>query len=162
MTATAVAQEEPDEPVPQQAPSQDEPMPQAPPQATPAQPPPQAPVQAIVPPSEEANRLERSGKAMVGGGAFLIAVGAAAELTGLVMSIYSQFGSFDPVCAKCDDPRTPFLITGLVTSLAAGGLIYGGTAVLSAGKGRIRRAKLIRLNMSFGSQQVSAQAALNF
>jgi hypothetical protein len=72
------------------------------------------------------------------------------------MSAYSQFGSFDPVCAKCDDPRTPFLITGLVSSLAAGGMIYGGLAVLSAGKGRIRRAKLIRMNMSFGAQQVNA------
>lgn len=91
---------------------------------------------------------------MVGGGAFLLAVGAALELTGIVMSAYSQFGSFDPVCAKCDDPRTPFLITGLVSSLAAGGMIYGGLAVLSAGKGRIRRAKLMKLHMSFGTQQV--------
>jgi hypothetical protein len=97
----------------------------------------------------------------------MLAIGAAAELAALSMSIYSQVA---PACegrtaaeiTACNDQRTNILISGIVTGLAAGGLIYGGLQVLSAGNNRIRRGKLMKLHLSFGPQQASAAIALTF
>jgi hypothetical protein len=137
----------------------------------PVYPPPQPMPQPIVqqPSSEEIAHLESSGKSMKAGGAVMIALGAALEITSLAMTLYSQFAAA-PVCTVSlsngtvcpDDPRIPFLIAGTVGELVGGGLIGGGLAVLSAGNGRIRRARLLKLHMGFGPQQVSAQVGMTF
>jgi hypothetical protein len=121
-----------------------------------------------VQPSEEIAHLESSGRAMKAGGAVMVALGAALELSSLALTLYSQIAPA-PVCTVSltngtvcpDDPRIPYLIAGTVGELAGGGLIGGGLAVLSAGNGRIRRARLLKLHMSFGTQ-VSAQVGMTF
>jgi hypothetical protein len=148
------------------------PPPPAPPPPLPPMLAPQSPQQYAAERSTEAEKLERSGKAMKAGGAFMIALGAALELTGLSMSLYSQFGP-GPTCyilvqggknqEVCgDDPRTPYLIAGTVSEIVGGALIGGGMPVMFAGISRIRRAKVMKLHMSFGPQEVRAQAAFTF
>jgi hypothetical protein len=146
----------PPAPVP---PPQMQPLPPPPPMLTP-----QSPQQYAAERAAEADKLLRSGRAMKAGGAFMLAMGIALELTGLGMTFYSQLAD-PPICyvgKPCDDPRTKFLISGSVLDLAGGGLIGGGLPVMFAGVNRINRARRLKLHLSFGAQEVRAQAAFTF
>jgi len=172
-----------DEPVPQeQAPPGTPPPPQAPAPMpeTPPPPPDQvrqnaAPLRGpFLPPplptTPEIDKLESSGRAMKAGGGVMIALGAAMEISGQVLVIVSQLNATSTCTviggsSHCStDYHLPELGTGIAFGLAAGGLIYGGLAVLSAGSGRVRRAQSMRLRLHpvLGANLVGAQAALSF
>jgi hypothetical protein len=145
-------------------PMQQQPPPAPPPPPLPPMLTPQSPQQYAAERAAEADKLERKGKAMKGGGAFMLAMGIALELTGLSMTFYSQLAD-PPTCyinQPCDDPRTKFLVSGTVLELAGGGLIGGGLPVMFAGINRLNRARRLRLHLSFTHEEVRAQAAFTF
>jgi hypothetical protein len=118
----------------------------------------------------EAAELERSGKRMRAGGFAFLAIAIAAEVTGQVLVLYSQLAA-STTCVQqggmqvcTTDSHIPELASGIVLGLVGGGSIYGSTAVISAGTGRIRRAKLLRMQIrpEFGAHQLGASAVLHF
>jgi len=118
----------------------------------------------------EAAELERTGKRMRAGGFALLAIAIAAEVTGQVLVLYSQLAATTTCVTQnnqqiCNtDSHIPELASGIALGLVGAGSIYGATAILSAGAGRIRRAKLLRLQIrpEFGAQHVGATATLRF
>jgi hypothetical protein len=161
-------------PPPPMQPQPDEPMPGQPQQILPPLPPPPPPLPPQVRAAldqkarDEATHLESSGKGMRAGGAVMVALGAALEISGQVMVLHSQFNTTQTCTTKggmtsCStDYNTGELVAGIVSGLAAGGLLYGGMALLSAGGARLRRAKVLKLRFSPGPQQVSAQFSVTF
>ena len=123
-----------------------------------------------LPTTPEIDRLEKSGRSLKAGGGVMIALGAALEISGQVMVLHSQFATTQKCTVKANvescstDYNLTELVTGVVAGLAAGGLLYGGLAVLSAGGGRVRRAQSMRLRLrtTLGQNSIAAQAALSF
>jgi hypothetical protein len=107
---------------------------------------------------------------MKAGGGVMVALGAAMEISGQVLVIVSQLSATSTCTvvggnSHCTtDYHVPELATGVAFGLAAGGLIYGGLAVLSAGSGRVRKAQTMRLRLHpvLGANVIGAQAALSF
>jgi hypothetical protein len=154
-----------------QEPDADEPMPPQPNIAAPQQPyvAPQQNPPRLLTVNPEAERLERSGRTMKAGGAFMLALGIAMELSGDAMTLYSQFADAPSQCASyhgsgtCpDDHRKDLLIGGVVSGLVGGGLSYGGLAVMAAGRGRIYRARALRFQPVLGARDVGARLSLTF
>jgi hypothetical protein len=183
LAAPALAQEaEPDDEPVHEAPPGTPPPPVAPAPLpeTPPPPPPEmrqnaAPLRGpFLPPplptTPEIDKLEHSGRAMRAGGGVMVALGAAMEISGQVLVIVSQLNATSTCTVTggnthcTTDYHLPELGTGIAFGLAAGGLIYGGLAVLSAGSGRVRKAQLMRFRLHpvVGTNTVGAQAALSF
>jgi hypothetical protein len=189
LLASVVRAQEPPPPDPSDPALQPQPEAQPPP-PPPQQPPPQQwqppPQQWQQPPQQpmwmpmrppptqqdlaEAAELERSGRRMRAGGFAFLALAIAAEVTGQVLVLYSQLATsqtcmiVDAQTVCTNDNHIPELATGIALGLVGAGSIYGATAVISAGSGRLRRAKLLRqqIRPEFGAQRIGVTYRFNF
>jgi hypothetical protein len=168
LAATTAFGDEPDGPEDVHAPSAPAP-PSAPPVYVPPPPVYATPPMPTLEPAE-IQQLESSGRSMRAGGAVMLAVGAAMDLAGLILVTHAQISTTSTCTTRANvtscssDLNIPELATGIAIGLAGPGLIYGGIAVLSAGKARIRRAHAMRMQIapSLSATTLGARVAVEF
>jgi len=126
----------------------------------------------VVPPEllAQISDLERSGKRMRAGGAVMLALGIALEITGQVLVLHSQLSTTQTCATKAGvtscstDYNVAELGTGIGLGVAGAALLYTGPTVMSAGSGRIRRARFLKatLRPEVSARQLGLRMTLTF